>query len=96
VEYGGAYLDTGTPASYLAANIAAAAASPGGRLVAPGATVTGEVACAVVGAGATVEGRVERAVVWPGARVGPEEYLVDAVRYGESGTVSTSDEGAPE
>jgi N-acetyl-alpha-D-muramate 1-phosphate uridylyltransferase len=97
VDYAGVYLDTGTPASYLAANLDAAAAAPGGCLVAPGATVTGDVARAVVGAGATVEGRVERAVVWPGARVGPDEYLVDAVRYCAGGTVSASpDEGASE
>jgi NDP-sugar pyrophosphorylase family protein len=34
----------------------------------------------VVGAGAVVEGRIERTVVWPGSRVGPGEYLRDAVR----------------
>jgi NDP-sugar pyrophosphorylase family protein len=87
VDYGGRYLDTGTPGSYLAANLDAAAAGPGGCLVAPGATVTGQVAHAVVGEGATVEGRVERAVVWPGGHVGPDEHLVDAIRYGASGTV---------
>jgi NDP-sugar pyrophosphorylase family protein len=97
VDYGGRYLDTGTPVSYLAANLDAAAATPDGRLVAPDATVTGTVARAVIGAGAIVEGRVERAVVWPGGYVGPDEYLVDAVRYGKDGTVTASvDEGAPE
>jgi hypothetical protein len=96
VDYGGGYLDTGTPASYLAANLDAAAAA-GGCLVAPDASVTGRIDRAVVGSGATVEGRVERAVVWPGGYVGPDEYLVDAVRYGAGGTVSASpDEGAPE
>jgi NDP-sugar pyrophosphorylase family protein len=95
VDYGGLYLDTGTPASYLAANLDAAAAA-GGRLVAPDATVTGRVARAVVGAGATVEGVLERAVVWPGGHVGPDEHLVGAIRYGASGTVWASDEGAPE
>ena len=36
----------------------------------------------VVGAGATVLGRLERSVVWDGAWVGPDEFLVDAVRAG--------------
>jgi NDP-sugar pyrophosphorylase family protein len=97
VDYGGRYLDTGTPGSYLAANLDAAAGAPGGRLVAPGATVTGRVSRAVVGAGAVVEGSVERCVVWPGGRVGPGEHLVGAIRVGATGTVwSSPDEGAPE
>jgi NDP-sugar pyrophosphorylase family protein len=97
VDYGGRYLDTGTPRSYLAANLDAAASVPDGRIVAPDATVTGTVERAVIGAGAIVEGRVERAVVWPGGYVGPDEYLVDAVRYGKDGTVTASlHEGAPE
>jgi NDP-sugar pyrophosphorylase family protein len=97
VDYGGVYLDTGTAQRYLAANLHAAAAAPGGRLVGPGATVTGRVDRAVIGAGATVAGRVERAVVWPGAVVGPDEQLVCAVRYGAGGTVTAAlNEGAPE
>ena len=97
VDYGGVYLDTGTAESYLAANLHAAAAAPGGRLIGPGATVTGRVNHAVIGAGATVAGRVERAVVWPGAIVRPGEQLVDAVRYDAGGTVTAAlNEGAPE
>jgi NDP-sugar pyrophosphorylase family protein len=84
-EYLGTYLDTGTPGSYLAANLHAAGEL--GLLVGPGATVTGDVAGAVIGAGATVEGTVRRCVVWPGGYVGPHEHLADAVRYGRSGTV---------
>ncbi|MGH8968905.1 MAG: NTP transferase domain-containing protein [Actinomycetes bacterium] len=34
----------------------------------------------VVGEGAVVEGRLVRSVVWPGSRVGPDEWLVDAIR----------------
>jgi NDP-sugar pyrophosphorylase family protein len=87
VDYGGRYLDTGTPGSYLAANLEAAGATPNGSLIAPDATVTGRVERAVIGAGAIVEGRIERAVVWAGGYVGPDEYLADAVRYGKDGTV---------
>jgi N-acetyl-alpha-D-muramate 1-phosphate uridylyltransferase len=88
IEYGGMYLDTGTPRSYLAANLHAAGSARGGSLVAPGAVVTGVVTRSVVGAGAVVAGSVTRAVVWPGGAVTPGEHLVDAVRYGDAGTVS--------
>jgi NDP-sugar pyrophosphorylase family protein len=84
VEYPGTYLDTGTVADYLAANLHAAG---GDNLVDPRATVTGRLAHAVVGAGATVEGRVTRGVVWPAGYVGPDEHLVDAVRVGGDLTV---------
>lgn len=59
-----AFIDCGTPADYLAANLAA---SGGHSVVAPDATV---------GAGA----RIERSVVWPGADVAAGEVLVDAIR----------------
>jgi MurNAc alpha-1-phosphate uridylyltransferase len=87
IEYTGTYLDTGTPRTYLAANLHAAG---GGSLVAPDALVTGTVTRSVVGAGAVVAGRVTRAVVWPGGEVAPGEHVLDAVRYGRSGTVSMS------
>lgn len=79
VEYPGMFLDTGTPADYLAANLHAAG---GGDLVDPGAEVRGRLSHAVVGAGAVVAGRVTRGVVWPCGYVGPDEHLVDAVRVG--------------
>lgn len=79
VPYDGLYLDTGTPADYLAANLHAAGAS---SLVAPDALVTGEVERSVIGPRARVEGRVTRTVVLPDAVVGPDEHLVDAVRLG--------------
>jgi NDP-sugar pyrophosphorylase family protein len=85
VGYGGTYLDTGTPADYLAANLAYVGA---GTVVAPGAVLEGDAEQAVIGAGATVLGSVKRAVVWPGGYVGPDEHLVDAIRYGRSGTVT--------
>jgi len=64
IDHDGAFVDCGTPADYLAANLQA---SGGSSVVGPGA---------VVGAGATVE----RSVVWPGAVVWPGERLVDAIR----------------
>ena len=84
VPYPGIYLDTGTPAAYLAANLDLAA---GGTLVAAGATVTGPVCRAVIGAGATVAGEVSDAVVWPGGVVAAGERLARAVRVGTEMTV---------
>ncbi|MEU4425639.1 sugar phosphate nucleotidyltransferase [Actinoplanes sp. NPDC024001] len=77
VGYEGFYLDTGTPADYLAANLHAAA---GGSLIDPSADVTGEVTESVVGAGARVAGAITRCVVWPGAVVSPGESLTGVVR----------------
>lgn len=85
VPYDGMYLDTGTPADYLAANVDAAGE---GNLVAPGATVTGRCERSVVGAGAVVAGDLTRSVVWPGGRVEAGEHLVDAVRAGADLTVT--------
>lgn len=87
IEFAGRYLDTGTPADYLVANLDAA---EGGSLVAPDAVVKGELHRAVIGAGATVLGRVTRSVVWPGAWVGEDEHLVDAVRAGRDLTVDAA------
>ena len=81
VRYDGPFVDCGTPADYLAANLGAAALA-GGSLVHPRATVgagTLRGTC-VVGAGAVVEGWIEDSVVWPGARVAPGEVLVRSVR----------------
>lgn len=84
VTYDGCYLDTGTPADYLAANLHAAGP---GSLVAPDAGITGRLDRAVIGAGATVLGTVTRSVVLPGGFVGADEHLVDAVRVGRSVTL---------
>lgn len=84
VAYPGAYLDSGTPRDYLAANLHAAA---GGSLIAVDATVTGSVDSGVIGAGARIEGKVTRSVVWPGGYVGPDETLADAIRVGATLTV---------
>jgi NDP-sugar pyrophosphorylase family protein len=84
LRYDGHYLDTGTPADLLAANLDAAG---GGSLIAPDATIEGKVDRSVVGAGATVLGTITRSLVFPGARVGADEHLVDAIRLGTDLTV---------
>jgi N-acetyl-alpha-D-muramate 1-phosphate uridylyltransferase len=86
IEYDGFYLDTGTPADYLAANLHAAGP---GSLVAPDAAVTGTVERSVVGAGARVGGSLLRSVVLPGGYVEAGEHLVDAIRSGRDVTVQT-------
>jgi hypothetical protein len=67
VEYRGDYLDTGTPATYLAANLHAAG---GGNLIDPTAIVSAPVERAVIGAGRSWPSG-DRAVVWPGGRSRP-------------------------
>ena len=64
VVHDGPFVDCGTPADYLAANLAWSGGDP----------VVGE--GAVIGAGAVLE----RSVVWPGSVVDPGEHLVDAIR----------------
>ena len=64
VVTGAAFVDCGTPADYLAANLAAS----GGRSVVADDAVIGEGA------------RVVRSVVWPGAEVAAGEVLADAIR----------------
>lgn len=62
VPYDGPWFDTGTPADYLAANLAA---NGGKSVVAPDATVDGD---------------IDRCVVWSGARVEADETLVEQIR----------------
>jgi N-acetyl-alpha-D-muramate 1-phosphate uridylyltransferase len=82
VPYAGTYLDTGTPRTYLAANLhaAGAAGAGAGGLIDPTAVVTGTAERAVVGARATVRGHVREAVVWPDAEVPAGETLHRAIR----------------
>jgi mannose-1-phosphate guanylyltransferase/MurNAc alpha-1-phosphate uridylyltransferase len=84
VPYAGDYIDTGTPAHYLAANLHAVG---GKAMIDDSAVVTGRCESSVVGAGATVHGSVTRCVVWPGATVAAGEDLLDAVRVGNDLTV---------
>jgi NDP-sugar pyrophosphorylase family protein len=90
VAYGGDYIDCGTPADYLAANLDAASELAGseitgssdGSLIAPTATVTGSATRSVVGPGAVVAGRIIESVVWPDAYVERDEVLRHVIRYG--------------
>jgi NDP-sugar pyrophosphorylase family protein len=83
IDYSGVYIDSGTPADYLRANLDAAS----GSLIDPSALVSGTVDDSVVGAGAVVDGSVERCVVLPGAVVRANEHLVEMIRYGRDGTM---------
>jgi N-acetyl-alpha-D-muramate 1-phosphate uridylyltransferase len=83
----GPFVDCGTPAAYLQANLLAAAEHPGGRLVDPTAVVDGTCVGSVVGAGARVHGSVEGSVVWPGATVAAGERLRRAIRVEPALTV---------
>ncbi|WP_332317112.1 sugar phosphate nucleotidyltransferase [Verrucosispora sp. WMMA2121] len=84
VGYRGTFIDTGTPADYLAANLHAAG---DGCLIDPTATVTGHSRRSVVGAGATVRGTVTRCVIWPDALVDSDEDLRDVIRVDADLTV---------
>jgi len=75
------FVDCGTPADYLEANLGAADRA-GGTIVHPGAVVTGAVERSVVGAGAVVQGSVVDSVLWDGAVVGPAERLERVIRVG--------------
>jgi MurNAc alpha-1-phosphate uridylyltransferase len=87
IGYDGVYIDTGTPADYLRANLHAAA---GAVLADPSATITGAVRESVIGAGATVAGDVSRCVVWPGASVAPGESLIGVIRAPGNLTVAAA------
>lgn len=74
VDHRGPWFDTGIPATYLAANLAA---NGGDSVVAPDARV---------GPGAVLV----RSVVWPGAVVAPGERLVNQIRAPGGVTVDAS------
>ncbi|WP_433302500.1 nucleotidyltransferase family protein [Actinoplanes sp. CA-030573] len=85
IGYEGVYIDTGTPADYLSANLHAA---NGQTLIDPTADVDGPVSASVIGPHARVRGSVTRAVVWPRAEVGPGENLTDVIRAPDGLTVA--------
>lgn len=102
VTAGGRFVDCGTPADYLRANLEALPealrATPTSAvertgvtdaLVGAGAVVAGTATRSVIGAGALVEGDVEDVVVWPGAHVAPGERLRGAIRYESTTGVGT-------
>ena len=84
IAYDGIYIDTGTPADYLAANLHAAGRA---GLIDPTATVTGHATDSVVGPDAAVSGTITRCVIWPGATVTSSETLTDTIRAGTQMTV---------
>jgi NDP-sugar pyrophosphorylase family protein len=83
----GTYIDCGTPADYLAANMHA---TRGQNLIAEDAVVTGAAHSSVIGPGSAMFGVVRRCVLWPGARVDADEVLTDAVRVGRDLTVKVT------
>jgi hypothetical protein len=83
----GTYIDCGSPADYLAANMHAA---QGENVIAPDAVVTGQVQSSVVGSASTVEGSLQRSVVWPRSQVGASEALTHAIRVGSEMTVEVT------
>ncbi|MFC4064129.1 sugar phosphate nucleotidyltransferase [Actinoplanes subglobosus] len=85
IAYEGLYLDTGTPADYLEANLHAA---HGGVLADETARVTGKATESILGAGAVVEGTTTRCVLWPGAHVAAGESLTDAIRTASGLTIT--------
>jgi MurNAc alpha-1-phosphate uridylyltransferase len=95
VRHDGPFVDCGTPADYLAANLAAAGRA-GSEVVDPSASVANGAVDdrSVIGAGAVVEGRVVASVVWPGARVAAGEELVRSVRASATVTVGPLDVGS--
>lgn len=82
ITFDGLYVDTGTPADYLKANLHAAAG-----LTDPTAALTGRAAESVIGAHAAVHGSITRCVIWPGATVAEGETLENVVRAGKDLTV---------
>ena len=85
IGYDGVYIDTGTPADYLRANLHAA---NGAALIDPSARVDAPVRESVIGPHARVHGLVTRCVVWPGAEVRAGEELTEAIRAADGLTVS--------
>lgn len=82
IAYDGVYLDTGTPADYLRANLHAAAG-----LTDPTAALTGRATESVIGARAEVNGTITRCVIWPDATVHEDESLHNVIRAGKDLTV---------
>lgn len=92
----GLWVDIGTPADYLRANLdvlsgrvappldpwTRGARGPGGSWVGPGAQVEGDIAESIVGAGAVVppDASLRRCVVWDGVTVPPGAHA-DAIVY---------------
>lgn len=83
----GTYIDCGSPADYLAANLHAA---QGHNLLGDEVMVTGAAYESVIGAGSAVHGVVRRCVLWPSAHVRADEVLIDSIRVGRDMTVEVT------
>jgi mannose-1-phosphate guanylyltransferase/MurNAc alpha-1-phosphate uridylyltransferase len=85
----GPFVDCGTPADLLEANLAAVALAGGAPVVDPTADVSAGrvVGRSVVGPGAVVRGTVDDSVLWPGAVVADGEVLVRSLRTGTNLTL---------
>jgi mannose-1-phosphate guanylyltransferase/MurNAc alpha-1-phosphate uridylyltransferase len=90
IGYDGVYIDTGTPADYLRANLA------GGPMTDPSATVTGTAEDSIIGAHAVVHGTVTRCVIWPNATVAATETLIDTIRATTVSVIACTDEPTEE
>jgi mannose-1-phosphate guanylyltransferase/MurNAc alpha-1-phosphate uridylyltransferase len=77
IPYEGVYIDTGTPADYLRANLHAAY---GQNLIHPTARINAPVHESVIGPHARIDGPVTRCVVWAGAQTTADEDLTDVIR----------------
>lgn len=88
VHHHGEFVDCGTPAEYLQANLTAVEIS-GASIVAEDAEVAvgAVVSSSVLGAGSIVAGEVRDSVVWPGQVVASGERLIRSIRAGTSVTV---------
>jgi N-acetyl-alpha-D-muramate 1-phosphate uridylyltransferase len=87
IELDGTYIDCGTPADYLDANMHAAG---GENVIDATASVSGPVRACVIGARARVAGAARRSVVWPDAEVGADETLSDVIRAATGVTVEAT------
>lgn len=92
VRFEGDFIDCGTPARYLDANLAAVALAGGSIIAADARIASGvHVVRSVVGAGARIDGDVVDSVVWDGQSVAAGESLRRALRVGPSTTVSVGE-----
>ena len=96
VRHDGAFVDCGTPARYLAANLRAAALA-GGSIIAADAEVEDGVRVerSVIGRGARIRDDVVDSVVWDGQSVEVGASIVRSIRIGPSTTVSVDDPRPP-
>lgn len=83
----GTYIDCGSPADYLAANMHAA---HGENLIGDNTIITGAAHASVIGARSSVYGVVRRSVLWPDAHVDADEVLSETIRVGRDMTVEVT------